>query len=47
MPCYSRRNTLLSVNPEARLIISLNTKDEFKNFLANASHVKKAYKAYK
>ena len=47
MPRYSRRDTLLPVNPQAWLIISLNTKDKFKNFLADASHVKKAYKDYK
>ena len=48
MPCYSRCKTLVPVNPQAWLIISLNIKDAFRNFLANdTSHVKKAYKAYK
>ena len=47
MSCYSCRNTLLPVNLQAWLIISFNTKDEFRNFLANTSHVKEAYKAYK
>ena len=47
MPRYSRRKTLVSVNPQAWLIISLNTKDTFRNFLADASHAKEAYKAYK
>ena len=47
MPCYSRRKTLVSVNPQAWLIISLDTKDALRNFLADASHVKEAYKDYK
>ena len=46
IPCYLRRQMLVPVNPQARLIISLDTKDAFKNFLADSSHVKKVYKAY-
>ena len=47
MPRYSRRKMLVPVNPQAWLIISLDIKDTFRNFLANASHVKKTYEAYK
>ena len=44
---YSRRKMLVPINFQAQLIISINIKNAFRNFLANPSHVKKAYKAYK
>ena len=47
MARYSCCKLVVPVNPQVRLIISLNIKDKFKNFLANTSHVKEAYKAYK
>lgn len=47
MVCYSYCKLLVPINSYAQLIISLDTKDKFKNFLANASHVKKVYKVYK
>ena len=47
MPRYSRCKMFIPVNLQAQLIISLNTKNAFKNFLVNANHVKKVYETYK
>ena len=47
MARYLRCKLMVPVNPQAQLIISLNTQDEFRNFLADARYVKEAYKAYK
>ena len=47
IPRYLCRKTLVPVNPQAWLIISLNIKNAFRNFLADASHIRKAYEAYK
>lgn len=48
MPRDPRRKSLLqgSVNPHARLIISINTAGEFQSFVADASHATQAFEAY-
>ena len=47
MARYLYRKSLVPVNPQAWLIISLDTKNKFRNFLANARYVKKVYETYK